>query len=151
MYCGECDRDPCECRRISEFWERRATMPTLMDDLKQPGKAASDQETPDRAVTTAHLLATVNAEHGHAARHMHTAMETSGAARQYNLVHASRHLASAIEHSSRLTAHVKRNYPEEGKEIDNLEKMITPPMGEDGRLPVGKGTVTVSQSDMPAS
>lgn len=80
------------------------------------------QYTSDVPVTTAHLLSGVDFDLAHVDRHMKAAQksEHDPKAMAFNLEHAKGHLDSAIDHAHRLTAHLRENYPSEGKELDKV-------------------------------
>jgi hypothetical protein len=100
--------------------------PGVLTDKAQYSTTA-DKATPDKEITTAHLLFTVNTALAHATRHTDKALDTQGTAREYNLVHVGRHLLEAVEHAQRLASHLKLKYPAEGKELQIIEDAATSP------------------------
>lgn len=81
----------------------------------------------DQARTIAHLSDTVLKALGHIARHTSAAQETTDPKSvKFNLDHANRHVAEAVEHQRKLIDALSKHHPGVKDEISQLNKLTHP-------------------------
>ena len=77
------------------------------------------------AMTTAHLAHTSAYNLAHVITHLDAAMHPKGPKdQQFNLEHVDHHVEQVRDHLERLIQHLRDNYPEEGKALDELDDSI---------------------------
>ena len=107
---------------------RQARMPARADaTLAKLAGPDADVNTPDPAMTIAHLLNTAVYEGGHVDRHLAAAKKTEGDAQKYNLDHAGHHMASLADHLHRGVAALNDHDPAIGKEYGKLDQVSQAP------------------------
>ena len=88
---------------------------------KTGDKSVNSQQ---KSATTAHLLETTGHQAAHTQRHLLALRKSKGKARALDQEHAETHMAGTIEHTQKLMAHIKSNYPSEGKELGKLQDTV---------------------------
>jgi len=111
------------------FLNGRCREPSHWAAVRASPSADAEPRDPNRkAMTMAHLLQTAGYNMGHAITHTDAAKKLAGADGgeetdlQFNLDHASHHLAETQDHLKRLMDHIKEHYPQEAAELKKLEK-----------------------------
>lgn len=101
------------------------------------GVRLSVSTTPSaRTASFAHLVQTIMYNLGHAKRHadaMRSDQPGNDKAWRFNLDHAARHVAGAIEHADKLAEHLRDNYPAEAHWLKVLESFQGGKSGSYGR------------------
>ena len=92
--------------------------------VKAPKTGQKSASSVQKAATTAHLLETTSHQAAHTQRHLASLRKSKGKAKALDLDHADTHMAGTIEHVQKLMAHVKSNYPTEGKELTKLQDSV---------------------------
>lgn len=82
----------------------------------------ADVNSPDPAMTVAHLLNTAVYEGGHVDRHLKAAKKTQGDAQTFNLDHAAKHMDSLADHLHRGVAALNEHDPKIGSEYAKLDQ-----------------------------
>jgi len=88
-----------------------------------------------KEMTFAHLLQTAGYNLGHAMTHIDAAMKPKSPSDQkFNLEHAKHHMDEVQDHLSRLIEHIRKHYPAEAKELDNVLKAEAIGEGAPGQI-----------------
>jgi len=97
---------------------------TRDDGVKSDALPSYLPDGPSIPVTTAHLIHTVGYNLIHAARHLDVALGQDRTPKQrvFDMQHAQAHTSEAAEHLEKLTAHMIKNYPPEGKELQAMDR-----------------------------
>ncbi len=116
---------------------------------------ARSVDAPAKVATFAHLLQTVLYHLAHAKRHAEVMRDPDPAqVWDFNFEHAKEHLKGALSHGFKLARHIKDNYPEEAKWLNELEEVEDPSTDFTGLAAPSRswgapGTATVSPPTPP--
>ena len=109
---------------VGLIWGRCEEPGHWAEEGRQDSKYGSVSSTQPE-MTTAHLAHTSAYNLAHVITHLDAAMNAKDPADlQFNLEHVQHHVEEVRDHLERLLDHLRKNYPKEGKALDELDSSI---------------------------
>jgi hypothetical protein len=110
---------------IRQHYPRESAELDKVTAIATPSKRAASLSGAHKAATFAHLTATILYNQAHALRHAQSMQgecgDGDGALWNFDASHCASHLAEAMHHVGKLTGHIRDNYPQEAKWMQDLQ------------------------------